>query len=82
MYYIWNRISVHTGAVAYYNTNFSSGSSPYYLDDVSCNGSESSLLNCSRGYGIGIHNCEPGKAAGVKCGRCMMPIMLNEVLKG
>ena len=67
-------ISVHTGAVAYYNANFSSGSGPYHLDNVRCRGTESSLLSCSHGYSIGVHNCRPGKAAGVKCGTYMMHI--------
>ena len=56
------------GALAYSNAYFSSGSGPYYLDDVHCSGSESSLLSCSRGYSeIGVHNCRPGNEAGVKC---------------
>ena len=63
---------MHSGAVAYPDVYFSNGSRPYHLDDVHCSGSESSLLSCRRGYSIGIHNCEPGKAAGVKCGKCMM----------
>ena len=65
---------LYPGAIAYPNAYFSSGSGPYYLDNVYCSGSESSLLSCRRGYGIGVHNCRPGKAAGVKCGRCLMPI--------
>ena len=57
----------------YPDVYFGNGCGPYLLDDVCCTGRESSLLSCNRGYSIVIHNyCEPGKAAGVKCGRCMM----------
>ena len=63
---------MHSGAVAYPDVYSGNGSGPYHLDDVRCSGSESSLLSCSRGYSIGVHDCEPGKAAGVKCGKCMM----------
>ena len=71
-----NCISIHSGAVAYSNAYFGSSSGPYHFDDVSCSGSESSLLSCSRGYSIGVHNCRPGKAAGVKCatGNYVVPL--------
>ena len=58
---------VYSGAVAYYNAYFGRGSGPYQLDNVYCSGSEPSLLSCSRGYSIGVHNCRPGNEAGVKC---------------
>ena len=65
-------------AVAYPNAYFGSGSGPYHLDNVYCRGSEPSLISCSRGYSIGIHNCEPGNEAGVKCAsKCMIPIVLK-----
>ena len=58
-------ISVHPGAVAYFNAYFGRGSGPYHLNYVYCSGNETSLLNCSRGYSIG--HCRPGNEAGVKC---------------
>ena len=71
-------ISVHAlpGAVAYRNAYFGSGSGPYHLANVYCSGSESSLLSCRRGYSIGVHNCRPGRAAGVKCAgsKCVVPM--------
>ena len=70
-------MSLHSAAVAYSNAHFGSGSEPYYLDNVYCSGSETSLLSCQRGYSeIGVHNCAPGNEAGVKCvaGECMVPI--------
>ena len=63
-------VSVNPGAIAYTNAYFGSGNEPYHLDDVSCSGSETSLLSCHRSYSIGVHNCRPGNEAGVKCGKC------------
>ena len=65
-------VSVNPGAIAYTNAYFGSGNEPYHLDDVSCSGSETSLLSCRRGYSIGVHNCRPGNEAGVKCGKCIV----------
>ncbi|XP_073541369.1 scavenger receptor cysteine-rich domain-containing protein DMBT1-like isoform X2 [Phyllobates terribilis] len=42
------------------------GQDPILLDDVSCNGGESSLLNCSY-PGIKQHNCGHHEDAGVTC---------------
>ena len=38
----------------------------YHLDNVDCRGNESMLSDCKHG-GIGVHNCFPGKEAGVTC---------------
>ena len=70
-------VPVNPGAIAYTNAYFGNRNEPYHLDDVSCSGSESSLLSCSRGYSIGVHNCRPGNEAGVKCGKCIV-IMCTE----
>ena len=55
-----------TGAVAFDNAYFGEGRDPILLDDVMCNGIESSLLECSH-YGIGEHNCAHSEDAGVRC---------------
>ena len=55
-----------SGAVAYSDAYFGSGSGPHHLDDVRCTGSEVSVLSCSHS-GIGVHNCRPGNEAGVNC---------------
>ena len=43
-----------------------SQSVPIWLDNVSCKGSESRLIECQHN-GLGIHNCDHHKAAGVIC---------------
>ena len=56
-----------TGAVA---ARFGAGIGPIYLDDVECNGSESSLTDCSHSFFV---SCSSGhrEDAGVRCqGRC------------
>ena len=44
-----------------------SSSVPIWLDNVICNGSESRLIDCQHN-GVGNHNCDHHKDAGVTCG--------------
>ena len=45
---------------------FGAGSGPIHYDDVTCNGTEARLADCSN-LGIGIHNCGHSEDAGVRC---------------
>ena len=46
--------------------HFGGGTGPIWLDDVSCTGSESELLECPHN-GIGNHNCGHYEDASVRC---------------
>ena len=55
------------GAVALKQAFFGSSlSRPIYLDNVGCNGSEPSLLNCTANE-VGMNNCDHSEDAGVRC---------------
>ncbi|XP_072549824.1 scavenger receptor cysteine-rich domain-containing protein DMBT1-like [Salminus brasiliensis] len=53
-------ISVHSSA------HFGEGSGPILLDDVSCSGTESSIMKCGHA-GSSHHDCNHGEDAGVTC---------------
>ena len=48
------------------NARFGEGNGLILLDNVDCNGTESSLFNC-RANDAGSHNCRPSEDAGVYC---------------
>ena len=54
------------GAIAHSRAFFGAGNGKIWLDDVSCSGIESSLLDCAN-RGIGVHNCGHYDDAGVEC---------------
>ena len=68
------------GATAYrtVSSTFGGGSGPVFLTNLGCQGSESSLLNCSRSVFVGSY-CTHGRDVGVKCERKAIPINFNHL---
>ena len=61
-----NLCSLSVNTVGFGIQTFGGGTGPIYLDDVGCNGSENSLIDCPN-RGIGIHDCDHTEDAGVDC---------------
>ena len=57
----------------------SSPSRPIHLDNVGCNGSEPSLLNCTSNE-VGINNCDHSEDAGVRCNGRFGDFIVNYLL--
>ena len=57
-----------SGALAFHGAYYGSGSEnqSIFLDNVICQGIESSLLDCATNP-IGEHNCDHSEDAGVRC---------------
>lgn len=61
-------VTMLLGAVVYQtiSSTFGEGSGPVFLTNLGCQGSESSLLNCSTSVFVGSY-CTHGRDVGVKC---------------
>ena len=60
------RLPTPSAPLALQSAHFGSGRGPILLDDLSCNGSERSLLECPH-IGVGNHNCRHFEDASVDC---------------
>ena len=60
-------MSLVLGVQALMGAYFGEGSGPVLLDDVSCDGSEKTLISCLTGGPIGQNNCNHDEDAGVRC---------------
>ena len=56
----------YTGGEAFGQAHFGPGTGPIFLDDVVCQGSESSLMDCAHGD-WGEHDCSHWEDASVIC---------------
>lgn len=56
-----------TGSIPVRSAIFGEGNGSILLDNLMCDGHESSLFECVASDQIGIHNCEHNEDAGVRC---------------
>ena len=61
-------LTLHAGSQAFRRARFGEGTGSIWLDDVNCDGSETSLINCPTYSASEIHNCGHYEDAGVRCG--------------
>ena len=48
-------------------SGFGSGMGQIWLDDLHCEGNETSLFNCNKNYATGVHNCGHQEDVGAIC---------------
>ena len=58
---------IFTDSIPLRNAVLGEGTGPIFLDQLMCNGSEASLLECLPTENIGLHNCDHNEDAGVRC---------------
>lgn len=62
-------------AVAAGRAHYGAGTGPIFLDNVDCEGTEETLLDCVHN-GASIHNCGHYEDAGVLCQRECAPVII------
>ena len=63
-------------SVAFSNAYFGEGTGSIWLDDVSCSGTESTLVSCSHN-GLGSNDCDHYEDAGVYCEGSLFIVHVN-----
>jgi len=48
-------------------SGYTTGSGPIFLDQLTCSGTEQSLLDCSSGRPVGLHQCDHSMDIGLTC---------------
>ena len=56
-----------SGSIPVRSAGFGEGNGSILLDNLVCEGDESSLLNCASDVAIGYSDCQHSEDAGVKC---------------
>ena len=69
-------VSCITDPEAYGQAYFGEGQGDIYIENVQCNGSESTLEDCPASE-VGVHDCTHSEDAGVRCqGMCVCELKL------
>ena len=59
---------VHLESIPVRNATFGKGIGSILLDNLMCNGSENTLIEClANNNDVGLHNCDHSEDAGVRC---------------
>ena len=62
------KLCMYTGAESFLNAHFGRGTGPLLLNQLSCTGSEQTLLNCSHsGIGRTSYYCGHDDDVGIRC---------------
>ena len=59
---------IYAESIPVRNAIFGEGIGSIFLDNLMCNGSENTLIEClANGNDVGLHNCDHSEDAGVRC---------------